>query len=112
MQAEPISINRKFTYHINNIFFNTIKVLIHFILSCAWIRICEAKLLDHVLKVNDVSINVNLDKILKSCLGYKELSRIRTFLDYLDRLCKDVFAMIKQLGPPTFFMTFTIGVTN
>jgi len=23
-----------------------------------------------------------------------------------------VFAMIMQLGPPTFFMTFTIGVNN
>ncbi len=31
---------------------------------------------------------------------------------YLDCLHKDVFAMITQLGPPTFFMTFTIGVNN
>jgi ABC-type uncharacterized transport system permease subunit len=67
--SRTISINKKFAYHINNIFFNAIKVLIHFILSCAWIRICEPKLLDHVLKVNDVSIYVNLDKILKSYLG-------------------------------------------
>jgi hypothetical protein len=33
-------------------------------------------------------------------------------LDYLDHLCKDVFAMIRQLGPPTFFMTFTTCVNN
>jgi len=31
-------------------------------------------------------------------------------LDYLDRLRKNVFAMIRQLCPPTFFMTFTTCV--
>jgi len=45
---------------------------------------------------------VNLDKIFKLDLGYKELGRIRTSSDYLDHIHKDVFAMIRQLGPPTF----------
>jgi hypothetical protein len=112
MQVELININRKFAYHISNIYFKTIKVLIHFILFCAWICICKEKLLDLVLNASDVSTNVNLDKILKSNLGYKELSCIRTSLDYLDCLHKDVFVMIKQLGPPTFFMTFTTSVNN
>ncbi len=49
---------------------------------------------------------------MKSDLEYKELSCIKTSSDYLDRLHKDVFAMIRQLGPPTFFVTFTIGVNN
>ncbi len=52
-------------------------------------------MLDHVLKVSDVSTNVNLDKILKLDLGYKELSCIRTSPNYLDRLHKDVFAIIR-----------------
>jgi hypothetical protein len=64
-------------------------------------------LLDRVLKVSDVSINMNLDKILKSGLGCKKLNRRRTFSDYLDCFYKDVFVMIRQLGPPTFFVTFT-----
>jgi hypothetical protein len=61
---------------------------------------------------NDVSNNVNLDKILKLDLGYKKLGRIKTSPDYLDHINKDVFAMIRQLGPPTFFVSFTIGVNN
>jgi hypothetical protein len=65
VQAKLTSINKKFSYHISTIFFKKIKKLIHFILSCAWIHICKEKLLDHVLKVSDVSTNVNLDKILK-----------------------------------------------
>jgi hypothetical protein len=47
------------------------KVLIHSILSCAWICIHKAKLLDRVLKASDVLTDENLDKILKSYLGYK-----------------------------------------
>ncbi len=68
--------------------------------------------MNHLLITNDVSNNVNLDKILKLDLGYKKLGRIRTSLDYLDHIHKDVFVMIRQLGPPTFFVTFTIGVNN
>ncbi len=30
----------------------------------------------------------------------------------MDRFYKDVFAMIRQLGSPIFFVTFTIGVNN
>jgi len=65
-----------------------------------------------VLKASDVLTNVNLDKILKSDLKYKKLSCIRISPDYLDRFHKNVFAMIRQLGPPIFFVTFTIGVNN
>ncbi len=51
MQVDLININIKFAYHISNIFFKTIKVLIHFILFCVWICIHKVKLLDHVLKL-------------------------------------------------------------
>jgi hypothetical protein len=69
-------------------------------------------LLNRVLKASDVSTNVNLNKILKSNLGYKELRHIRTSWNYLDCLCINVFAMIRQFGPPTFFVTFTTCVKN
>jgi hypothetical protein len=69
-------------------------------------------MLNHVLIVNDLSNNVNLDKLLKYDLGYCELTRIITFPNYLDWLQKDIFAMIRQFGPPTFFVTFIISVNN
>ncbi len=64
---------------------------------------------DFVLIASDVSTNVNLNKILKFDLGFKELGHIRTYMDYLDHFHKNVFAMIRELGPPTFFAMFTIG---
>jgi hypothetical protein len=49
----------------------------------------------------------NLDVILHSNLRYMDLLGLHTSPNYLSRLRKNVFAMIRQLGPPTFFVTFT-----
>jgi hypothetical protein len=69
--------------------------------------ICIGKLLRHQFQARDVINKPNLAVILHFDLGYMDLSRLRTSFDYLSRLRKDVFAMIRQLGPPTFFVTFT-----
>lgn len=111
-QAKLTNTNRKFAYHITNIFFKKIKILIHFILSSKWIHIQKTKLLGCVLIASYVSNNVNLNKILKFDLGYKELGHIQTSLDYLDQLHIDVFPMIRQIRPPIFFVTFTTCINN
>jgi len=102
IQVELTNVTRKLAYHIMNIYFKTIKLLIHFISSSIWIHIRKTKLSSWILTTNNVSNNVNLDKLLKANLGYKKLGRIRTSLDYLNSFWKDVFIMIKQLGPPSF----------
>jgi len=45
----------------------------------------------------------NLDKILQSYIGFCDLKRLRTSLDYSQGLRKKLFVMIRQLGPLTFF---------
>ncbi len=70
-------------------------------------RICIGRLLRCQLQACDVINKQNLDVILHSDLGYMDLSRLHTSLDYLSRLRKDVFAMVQQLSPSTFFITFT-----
>jgi hypothetical protein len=55
---------------------------------------------------------VNSNKLLKFDLGYKLLGHIKTFPKYLNCLCKYFFAMIRQLGLPISFVTFTMGVNN
>jgi hypothetical protein len=49
----------------------------------------------------------NLDVILHFDLGYMDLLGLLISLDYLSQLQKNVFVMIQQLGPPTFFVTIT-----
>jgi hypothetical protein len=62
----------------------------------------KKKLLNHLLTFNDVSNNVNLDTLLKFDLGYREFMRITTFLNYLNHLQKDIFAIINNLDLQLF----------
>jgi hypothetical protein len=54
-----------------------------------------------------VKYKFNLEKIMKSNIGYIDFKNICTSPDYLQQNKKNIFAMIWQLGPPTFFVTFT-----
>ena len=48
-----------------------------------------------------------LSKILKSDRGYRFLSSVRGTPPYWQRVQKDLLAMIRQLGIPTFFVSFS-----
>ena len=54
----------------------------------------------------DVKYKVNLEKILKSDIGYIDFKNIHNSPHYLQQNKKNIFAMIRQLGSPTFFITF------
>ena len=58
-----------------------------------------------MLTVGQIAEKLNLDKILQSHIGFCELEKLQTSLDYIERLRKTLFAMIRQLGPQTFFVT-------
>jgi hypothetical protein len=75
-------------------------------ISSSWIHIQKGKLLAHQLQAHDVINKLNLDVILHYDLGYMDLLGIHNSLNYLSWLRKNVFAMIWQLGSPTFFVTF------
>jgi hypothetical protein len=77
------------------------------VLSCMWVRIRKGQLQGRNLLAKDVKYKVNLEKILKSDIGYIDFKNIRISPDYLQQNKKTIFAMIRQLGPPTFFITFT-----
>jgi hypothetical protein len=55
----------------------------------------------------DVKYKVNLEKFLKYDIGYIDIKNIRISPDYLQQNKKTIFAMIRQLGLPTFLITFT-----
>jgi len=95
-----------FARHIPNLFFKAIKVLIQQVKSTSWIKIHKGKLNDCVLRANFFTSKCNLDKLLHFDLRYCNLTHLQMSFDYLSKLWRDAFAMICQLGPPTFFVTF------
>jgi hypothetical protein len=82
-------------------------IIIEQVLSCMWVRIRKGQLQGRNLLAKDVKYKANLEKILKYDIGYIDFKNIRISPDYFQQNKKIVFAMIQQLGPPTFFITFT-----
>ena len=59
------------------------------------------------LKVGDILDNQTIDKLIRSEEAYKILSQDRTSPVYWEKRMKDLMAMIRQLGIPTFFLTLS-----
>lgn len=94
-----------FTTHITSIFFKAIKLIIQQISSLAWVCIRKAKLKGTKLLAKQVRDSSSLERILRSPIGFRLLKSVRTSPDYLENTRKNIFAMIRKLGPPTFFVT-------
>jgi len=75
--------------------------------NSSWIRIRKGKLRKKTLTSSQIVQEPNLDKILQSHIDFRDLERLCTSPNYIQGLRKNLFAMIKQLGPPTFFITLT-----
>ena len=96
-----------FAYHITNLFYKAVRIILNQVLNCIWIRIRKGQLKGRKLLAKDVKSKPNLDRILKSDIGYMDLKSIRTSPDYHLAIRRNLYAMIRQLGPPTFFVTFS-----
>ena len=75
-------------------------------LDVIWIRIRKGQLKGRKLLAKDFKSKPNLDFILKYDIGYMDLKSVHTSLYYHQQIRKKLYAMIRQLGPPTFFMSF------
>ncbi len=70
-------------------------------------RIRKGKVCDRTFKTYQVQNKPNLDNIFKSYLCYHNLESLHNSPHYFERLPKKLFAMVHQLGFPTFIVTFT-----
>jgi hypothetical protein len=70
-------------------------------------QIRKGNLCGRTLKAYQIWDKPNSNDIFKSYLGYHDLEGLHNSPNYFERLWKKLFVMIQQLGPPTFFVTFT-----
>jgi hypothetical protein len=59
------------------------------------------------LKASRVQDKPNLNNVFESYLDCHDLQCLCSSLVYLERLQNNLFTMMRQFGPPTFFITFT-----
>ena len=107
MQWEVQHIDHDFAYHGTYLFYKPIRIILNQVFNSMWIRIRKGKLKGRKIIEKDVKSKPNLDRILKLDIGYIDLRTIRTSPDYLQQLRKNIYAMIRHLGPPTFFVSFS-----
>jgi hypothetical protein len=60
----------------------------------------------------DVLDDINVKNIISSNEGYKILRSLRSSPAFFQQKQKELFAMIRTLGIPTFFATFSAAETK
>ena len=75
-QWELLHFHQDFALHTTNLFFKAIKILIQQVLSTMWVRIRKGQLKGRKFLAKDVKHKPNLEKILKSEIGYIDFKRI------------------------------------
>ncbi|MCO5600782.1 hypothetical protein L7F22_054897 [Adiantum nelumboides] len=97
----------RFSSCIENLFFKTMKILVQQVLSCVWVRMRKGQLKDHQIRAKEVATDTNVDRLLLTNMGYKDFKTLRTSANFKDKLKRNLFAMIRQLGPASFLITLS-----
>ena len=102
--------DRRFALHSSNLFFKLFLCQIIQMNRILSLRIRQHKLKDlpHV-RVKDVTDVKNRAILEKTTPFFNEFKLMRGTYQYFQNIRKDVFAMIRQLGRPTFFLTISMA---
>ncbi|MCO5597546.1 hypothetical protein L7F22_051624 [Adiantum nelumboides] len=106
-QWELKNLDRRFASDIENFFFKTMKIVITKVLGSIWVHLRKGKLRGQKLQAKDVQSTTIIENLLLSQVGYSDLESLRTSTDYKAKLKRNAFGMVRQPGPPTFFITFS-----
>ena len=96
----------------DNLFFKTKKLQMKMMLDKVQIAMRKCKCKDLSLKAGSLKDPVVVSDIVFKDIGYKFLNTVRGSPPYFQAVAKDLFAMIRQLGPATFFASFSAAETR
>ena len=96
----------------DNLFFKTKKLQMKMMLDKVQIAMRKCKCKDLSLTAKSLKDPVMLNDIVFKDIGYKFLNTVRGSPPYFQTVAKDLFAMIRQLGPATFFTSFSAAETR
>ncbi|XP_070538389.1 uncharacterized protein [Ptychodera flava] len=99
--------DRRVAKSMPNIFFKLKKLQIKQIKDKATLCLRKCNLKGRKLTAGELQSPQNVDKIVRLDEGFRVLKTLRGSPPYWDSAKKDIFAMIRQLGIPTFFMSFS-----
>lgn len=104
--------DRRVSKTVMNIFYKLKKVQIKQIKDKVSLALRKCKVKDKKLTVGDVLSGNVVQGLIQHNEGYKVLRTLRGSPPYWERAKKDVFSMIRQLGIPTWFCSFSSAETK
>ena len=97
---------------IENIFFKTKKLQMKILLGKSEIALRKCKGNNRTIAARDLKNPGGLQQLIYHDEGYKFLRALRGSPPYFEKAKKDLFAMIRQLGPATLFCSFSSAETK
>ena len=76
------------------------------LLGKSQIALRKCKLKDQTITAGEINTQETMENLIKFDEGYKFLRALRGSTTYFEKEKKDLFAMIRQLGPASLFCSF------
>ena len=112
VKVELMNKDRRAAQNIENLFFKTKKMQMKIITGQTTIALRRHKPNQTPTTASNFKTDDSINNIIKTDQGYQFLKTVRGSPPYFERAKKDVFAMIRQLGPATFFLSLSAAETK
>jgi len=104
--------DRRVAKSVPNIFYKLKKLQIKQIQNSASISLRKCKTKGKKYTAGDLKSDDYVNKLIQADEGFRVLKNLRGSPPYFERCKKDLFAMIRQLGNPTWFSSFSAAETR
>ena len=104
--------DRRAAMCVENIFFKTKKLQMKILLGQSQVALRKCKGNNRSIKVGELKQTGALEKLVRQDEGFKFLRALRGPPPYFEKAKKDIFAMIRQLGPASLFCSFSSAETQ
>ena len=97
---------------VENVFYKTKKLQMKILLGKSNIAVRKCKANNRNLTAHHLKQEGAIQRLMRYDEGFKFLSALRGSPPYFEKAKKDLFAMIRQLGPATLFCSFHLLKSN
>ena len=104
--------DRRAAMCVENIFFKAKKLQMKLLLGQSQIALRKCKLGNRTLNAGQLKTPEGLESLIRHDEGYKFLRALRGSPPNFEKAKKDLFAMIRQLGPASLFCSFSSAETK
>ncbi|XP_028417946.1 uncharacterized protein LOC114542642 [Dendronephthya gigantea] len=104
--------DRRAAMCVENIFFKAKKLQMKFLIGQSQVALRKNKIGNRTLTAGDLKTTEGLQSLINHDDGFRFMKTLRGSLPYFERAKKDLFAMIRQLGPASLFCSFSSAETK